>query len=337
MNPSQLENLLGTLVKKHLLQSVMIWGAPGIGKSHTVAAVAQAAKIDLIDLRISQLAPTDLRGLPVADHESRTSRWYPPEFLPRSGSGILFLDELNMAPPAIQGIAQQLVLDRKVGSYSLPEGWHVWAAGNRSEDGASVFSMPSALQNRFIHVTVMPHFESFRSWALQNGVDEKIVAFLAWRPELLHKRDPKNPAWPSPRAWTAANALHLAGLPMDPAIGDAPAGEFRAYLKVYDTLPDFDSILTGKAKDTPFPAEPSARYATLLGLAIRAKSADSVKNALDWITTKADPEWIQLFLHAKLDTARADNTFGVLATHLAANPKIKKFLDSYRKLLGNNF
>lgn len=337
MNPSQLENLLGTLVKKHLLQSVMIWGAPGIGKSHTVAAVAQAAKIDLIDLRISQLAPTDLRGLPVADHDSRISRWYPPEFLPRGGSGILFLDELNMAPPAIQGIAQQLVLDRKVGSYTLPEGWHVWAAGNRSEDGASVFSMPSALQNRFIHVTVVPHFESFRSWALQNGIDEKIVAFLAWRPELLHKRDPKSPAWPSPRAWTAANTLHLAGLPMDPAIGDAPAGEFRAYLKVYDTLPDFDSILAGKAKDMPFPAEPSARYAASLGLAIRAKSADSVKNALDWITTNADPEWIQLFLHAKLDTARADNTFGVLATHLAANPKIKKFLDSYRKLLGNNF
>ena len=150
MNPTQLEHLLSTLVKKHLLQSVMIWGAPGIGKSHTVADVAKSAKIDLIDLRISQLAPTDLRGLPVADHEARTSRWYPPEFLPRSGSGILFLDELNMAPPAIQGIAQQLVLDRKVGSYTLPEGWHVWAAGNRSEDGASVFSMPSALQNRFI-------------------------------------------------------------------------------------------------------------------------------------------------------------------------------------------
>lgn len=335
MNPTQLEHLLSTLVKKHLLQSVMIWGAPGIGKSHTVAAVAETAKIELIDLRISQLAPTDLRGLPVADHEARTSRWYPPEFLPRSGSGILFLDELNMAPPAIQGIAQQLVLDRKVGSYTLPEGWHVWAAGNRSEDGASVFSMPSALQNRFIHVTVEPHFESFRSWALQNGIDEKIVAFLAWRPELLHKRDPKSPAWPSPRAWVAANALHLADLPMNPAIGDGPAGEYRAYLKVYDTLPDFDTILAGNTKGIPFPKEPSARYAAAIGIAIRAKSPDKVKNALDWITENADPEWIQLFLHAKLDTARADNTFGVLAAHLGKNPKIKKFLDSYRKLLGN--
>jgi hypothetical protein len=96
-----------------------------------------------------------------------------------------------------------------------------------------------------------------------------------------------------------------------------------------------DSILAGKAKETPFPSEPSARYAASLGLAIRAKSAESVKNALDWITSNADPEWIQLFLHAKLDTARADNTFGVLAAHLAANPKIKKFLDSYRKLIGN--
>ena len=148
MNPTQLEHLLTTLVKQHLLQSVMIWGAPGIGKSHTVAAVAQATKIDLIDLRISQLAPTDLRGLPVADHEARTSRWYPPEFLPRSGSGILFLDELNMAPPAIQGIAQQLVLDRKVGSYTLPEGWHVWAAGNRSQISSTQNSSSSPLRGQ---------------------------------------------------------------------------------------------------------------------------------------------------------------------------------------------
>ena len=116
----------------------MIWGAPGIGKSQTVAEVAREAKIELIDLRLSQLAPTDLRGLPVADHKERTARWYPPEFLPRGGQGILFLDELNMAPPAMQGIAQQLVLDRQVGSYTLPKGWHVWAAGNRLEDGASV-------------------------------------------------------------------------------------------------------------------------------------------------------------------------------------------------------
>lgn len=311
----------------------MIWGAPGIGKSQTVAEVAREAKIELIDLRLSQLAPTDLRGLPVADHDTRTARWYPPEFLPRTGEGILFLDELNMAPPAMQGIAQQLVLDREVGSYKLPEGWHVWAAGNRAEDGASVFQMPSALQNRFVHVTVEANFDSFRQWALGHGIHERIVAFLAFRPQLLHKRDAAQPAWPSPRAWAAANALYQAGLTVEPAVGKGAAGEFTAYERVYNSLPDLDSILEGKGKSIAFPASPDARYATVIGLATRSKEQKGVKCAMDWVVEKSDPEWIQLFIHAKLDTAAADNSIGIIAATLAGNPKVKKFLESYRKLV----
>ena len=335
MNPRQLQNFLSTLVARDLRQSVMVWGAPGIGKSQTVAEVARAAKIDLVDLRLSQLAPTDLRGLPVADHQERSARWYPPEFLPRSGKGILFLDELNMAPPAMQGIAQQLVLDREVGSYKLPAGWHVWAAGNRAEDGASVFQMPSALQNRFIHLSVEVHFDSFRQWALGHGIHERIVAFLAFRPQLLHRRDPAQPAWPSPRAWAAADALYKAGLPVEPAVGKGAAGEFSAYERVYASLPDLDAILAGTGKSIAFPVPPDARYATTIGLATRSKDHKSVKNALEWVSAKADPEWIQLFIHAKLDTAAADNSIGTLAATLAANPKVKKFLESYRKLLSD--
>jgi MoxR-like ATPase len=69
---------------------------------------------------------------------------------------MLFLDEINMAPPAMQGIAQQLILDRQVGSYRVPEGWFIWAAGNRKSDRAAVFEMPSALANRFIHLDLAP-------------------------------------------------------------------------------------------------------------------------------------------------------------------------------------
>lgn len=333
MNPRKLHQFLSTLVSKRLHQSVMIWGAPGIGKSQTVAEVAREAKIELIDLRLSQLAPTDLRGLPVADHDSRTACWYPPEFLPRAGEGILFLDELNMAPPAMQGIAQQLVLDREVGSYKLPDGWHVWAAGNRAEDGASVFQMPSALQNRFVHVTVEANFDSFRQWALGHGIHERIVAFLAFRPQLLHKRDAAQPAWPSPRAWAAANALFQAGLTVEPAVGKGAAGEFTAYERVYTSLPDLDSILEGSGKSIAFPSSPDARYATVIGLATRSREPKSVKSAMDWVVEKSDPEWIQLFIHAKLDTAAADNSIGIIAATLAGNPKVKKFLESYRKLV----
>src|SRR5882672_6275659 len=122
MTPETLSNFLNTLVKNKLMFSTMIWGAPGIGKSSIVAQTAEVHQMEMIDLRLSQLAPTDLRGLPVA--ENGVSRWFPPEFLPREGKGVLFLDELNLAPPAMQGMAQQLILDRKVGSYCAPADWY---------------------------------------------------------------------------------------------------------------------------------------------------------------------------------------------------------------------
>ena len=108
----KLSSYLGSIVNHNIQSSLMIWGAPGIGKSSVVSSVAKKNNLELIDLRISQLAPTDLRGIPVP--ANKVASWYPPEFLPKEGKGILFLDEINMAPPAVQGIAQQLILDRKI-------------------------------------------------------------------------------------------------------------------------------------------------------------------------------------------------------------------------------
>ena len=187
MTPQELTPYLSRLVEHKLQLSLMLWGPPGIGKSSIVADVASKNDLQLVDLRLSQLAPTDLRGLPVA--ENGVSRWFPPEFLPTSGQGILFLDEINMAPPAMQGIAQQLILDRQVGSYRVPEGWFIWAAGNRKSDRAAVFEMPSALANRFIHLDLVPDFDSFKAWGLRTGLGEQVLAFLAFRPSLLHQID----------------------------------------------------------------------------------------------------------------------------------------------------
>src|SRR6187397_1781988 len=124
MTPAALRAFLDRLVTEKLFLSTMVWGAPGIGKSSIVAQAATAQGIDFIDVRLSQLAPTDLRGLPVPDAKAAVSRWFPPEFLPREKGrgGILFLDEINMAPPAMQGMAQQLILDRRIGSYVVPDG-----------------------------------------------------------------------------------------------------------------------------------------------------------------------------------------------------------------------
>lgn len=310
----------------------MIWGAPGIGKSSIVAQVAQENDIDFVDVRLSQLAPTDLRGLPVA--EDGISKWYPPEFLPRTGKGILFLDELNMAPPAMQGVAQQLILDRRVGSYIVPEGWYVWAAGNRKEDRASVFDMPAPLANRFLHLQVEADFDSFKTYALETGVHEQAIAFLSYRPSLLHKIDPQQPAWASPRSWVMASLLHSAGLDITPAVGTGAVAEFAAFITLYNTLPSLAPILEGKGDNISFPSEPSIRYATTIGLTVRANSANQAYNAFTWLSRVATAEWVQLFAVDMFRLMRTKGQMGQLATLVQKEPKLQKFLKQYQQLVG---
>ena len=140
MRPSQVTQALEYLIKAK--QPVMLHGSPGVGKSQVVKQVADKLGIEMIDLRLSQLDPVDLRGVPSVDKikvgktEVGKTNWNVPSFLPTEGNGILFLDEINSAAQATQAAAYQLVLDRKLGDYELPSGWAMVAAGNRSTDRA---------------------------------------------------------------------------------------------------------------------------------------------------------------------------------------------------------
>lgn len=337
LTPRQLGLFLDQLVAHRILLSTMLWGPPGIGKSSIVAQTAEKHGLDCIDVRLSQLAPTDLRGLPVA--ENGISRWYPPEFLPRDGQGILFLDEVNLAPPAMQGMAQQLILDRKVGSYSLPDGWFIWAAGNRKEDRGSVYDMPAPLANRFVHLMVEPDFESFKAYAVAHDASEQILAFLSFRPALLHKLDPQQPAWPSPRSWMMASTLHKVGLDIATVVGVGAATEFEAYAAVYAQLPDVERILAGAGSQIRFPAEPSVRYATAMGLTVRANSAQQGYNALRWLADRSvadrvGKEWLQLCVFDLLHRARARNEGGALIELVKRDARLKGYVDDFVVLLG---
>ncbi|HMQ34210.1 MAG TPA: MoxR family ATPase [Chloroflexaceae bacterium] len=332
MKPQALAEYLDAMVAGGIMLSTMIWGPPGIGKSSIVAQTAGRYGLGFIDVRLSQLAPTDLRGLPVP--ENGVSRWYPPEFLPRDGRGILFLDELNMAPPAMQGMAQQLILDRRVGSYVVPEGWFIWAAGNRKEDRAAVFDMPAPLANRFVHLEVEPDFEDFKAYALGRGLHEQVVAFLSYRTALLHRMDPQQPAWPSPRSWEMASRLHDAGLDIAPVVGPAAAAEFRAFVSLYATLVDLEAILRGDGAGLAFPAEPSQRYALTVGLGVRARDAAQAHNAFRWLAGAAGGEWAQLFAMDLFRQMRARGQMGELARLVKEDPELQAFLREYRELLG---
>ena len=251
---------LKVLLKEKI--SVMMWGGPGIGKSQAVQQICDEWGWQLVDLRLSLLNPVDLRGLPYFNKERNEAVWLRPEFFPTKGNGILFLDEINVAPISTQIASYQLLLDRRIGSHILPDGWRIVAAGNRVQDSAAVTKMPTPLANRLIHLEVEANIDDWKLWA--NGkVDPRIIAFLNFRPALLATLPKEEEvAFPTPRAWNHVSRI----LPLYPTIDDAEpvikgtvgagAGkEFISFMQIYADLPDVDGILQGKVKDVPKKAD----------------------------------------------------------------------------------
>lgn len=246
---------------------IFIWGTTGIGKStllkDTAREIAKSEGLELtengdknsfgfIDIRISQLEPSDLRGLPSIKDDK--TKWLIPNWLPteKDSKGILFFDELNLSPPSIQATAYQLILDRRLGDYKLPSGWVIISAGNRVEDKCNVFEMSSALSNRFTHSELMiPDKDLWLDWALKNEIDNRIIAFLQFKPSVLFNFDSKNKdkSFPTPRSWAFCSKLikektdkKILNILVSSAVGEATATEFMAFLRLQNKI-DIKEIL----------------------------------------------------------------------------------------------
>jgi ATPase family associated with various cellular activities (AAA) len=261
-----------TSAKKHIINAYnkkiacMLWGPCGVGKSSLVKQVAQDLKMPLIDLRLPQLEPPDIRGIPAPNHQSKKAEWFYPEYLPDSGKGILFLDEIEKAPVAVKNAALQLILDREIGSYRLPDGWSIVAAGNREDDGCFSLPLGSALCNRMIHLNIEPDYEAWLGWARENNISNGILGYLAFRPDHLYTYNAGDVAFPTPRSWEMLNTM-LDGVDkvgeqnelLRAVVGDAVGLEYRTWLVVYKNvkvedivvkgkLPNFDEFEKGKEK-----------------------------------------------------------------------------------------
>lgn len=253
MKAMRLHSTLRTLLTQPW--AVFVWGAPGVGKSSVVRAVAAEMKLPVLDLRASLMDPTDLRGIPAL--ENGLAKWCPPSFLPgkKDKPGILFLDELNAAPPLVQASMYQLILDRRVGEYELPEGWKIIAAGNRQSDRAVTFRMSSALSNRFIHLTLDVDVESWQQWAVQAGIHPAVTAFIRFKPNLLWSRTNDAAAFASPRSWHMVSDVIYAfkeSADAEPLfsgiVGEAAAVEFIAFLADRISEKDLKKILKDPEK-----------------------------------------------------------------------------------------
>ena len=269
-----------------------LWGPPGIGKSDIVKQIGVDAGREVVDVRLALWEPTDIKGIPYYNADQGKMVWAPPSELPTDpeSTAIIFLDELNSAPPAVQAAAYQLILNRRVGTYELPKGVDVVAAGNREGDRGVTYRMPAPLANRFIHLEMKIDFDDFQEWAVMNNVHPEVVGYVGFAKQDLYDFDPKSPskAFATPRSWVFVSdllkdddcdidTLHnlIAG-----AVGDGLAVKFMAHRKIAGRLPKAEDILKGKVKDLQI-KEVSAMYSLTVSLCYELKD-QAEKKAKNW-------------------------------------------------------
>lgn len=277
VTPIQLIDLLPHFHSANI--PLFLWGSPGIGKSSIVHTYARNIDALVVDVRLSQFDPVDLRGLPSLSGD--TTRWMAPAVLPFEASPdfpddrpiLLFLDELAQAAPAVQSAAFQLVLDRRVGEHTLRSNVYIIAASNRSTDRAGTNRLATPLLNRFAHLQVVSDFETWKMWAVDAGIHPLVIGFLLQRPALLDQFELalKNGAqsFATPRSWHFLSSLlhSLSDISSTPThtlatfaastVGTAVAAEFVAFVENAFTLPTWEEIIssptTAKVPDTTTP------------------------------------------------------------------------------------
>ncbi|MGW3646259.1 AAA family ATPase [Streptomyces sp. NPDC000878] len=282
---------------------VLLWGEPGIGKTAALTQLAAALDLPLTTVIASVHEPSDFSGLPVVGDDPATHGvpMAPPDWavrLVRAGRGLLFLDELSTAPPAVQAALLRLVLERRIGALQLPPGVRIVAAANPRSSAADGWELSPPLANRFVHLqwthdhevvvrglggtwprATLPRLDPEK---LPDAVDfarRAVCALLAARPKLVHQlpgnETRRGGAWPSPRSWdmtlsliafatAAGSSREVLSLLVRGAVGDGPGLELLASLDRLD-LPDPESLLADPA-GAELPERGDLRQAVLDGV-----------------------------------------------------------------------
>ena len=296
---SQVRTVTSRAAKRSLLRCfkskrpVFLWGPPGIGKSEMIADITSEMGGYMIDLRMATMEPTDLRGIPFYNKDNGKMDWAPPIDLPDEELAsqypivVLFLDEMNSAAPAIQAAGYQLILNRRIGKYKLPDNVVIVAAGNRDGDKGVVYRMPAPLANRFVHLEMRVDHESWEDWAITNRIHKDVIGYIGFAKQDLFDFDPKSSSrsFATPRSWAfVSQLLEDDSMEQDTlmdlvsgTVGEGLASKFMAHRKIASQLPDPVEILAGKVKDLKI-KEISAMYSLTISMCYELKDAHEKAN-----------------------------------------------------------
>ena len=328
---------------------LFLWGPPGIGKSELVADVTQELGGFMIDLRLGQMEPTDIRGIPFYNKESGKMDWAEPVDLPSQELAdkypivVLFLDEMNSSAPSVQAAAYQLILNRRVGKYHLPDNVVMVAAGNRESDKGVTYRMPTPLANRFIHQEMKTDFASWQDWAVNHNIHKDIIGYLGSNKQDLYDFDPKSSsrAFATPRSWSFVSEIlseddgdedTITNL-ISGTIGEGLAIKFNAHRKVSGRMPRPEDILSGKVTTLEV-NEVSAMYSLVISMCYELKDAVEKKVADKEFHAMADCFFAYMMKNFETELVVMGARIALTVYALPFQPTKLKNFDEFHKKYG---
>ena len=293
--------------------SVLVRGHPGIGKSAMAQAMAKEMGLELIDIRLAQRDPADVAGVYFPDGDKKVLHLLTPDWVlqARDKPVMVFLDEINAAVTKLhQAAAYQIVLEHRVGPFAFHKDTVVLAAGNLEEDNAIVTPLSSALSNRFAHFRLRVDAKSWVEWGASNGIDARILGFIAAKGNELLYANTGEDAFPSPRTWEMASRV-MARVEegqirrvLTACVGAAAAVEFASWMELYGRVDPAAIIRGGKKMEFTKPPglDPSFRYAAIFAVASwvlenPGLQPDELENLVRFLASRGlDPEYQLLCL-----------------------------------------
>jgi len=328
---------------------LFLWGPPGIGKSELVEGITADLGGLMIDLRLGQMEPTDIRGIPFYNKEKNVMEYAPPIDLPDAETAaqypivVLFLDEMNSAPASVQSAAYQLILNRRVGKYVLPDNVVMVAAGNRESDKGVTYRMPTPLANRFIHQEMKVDFGSWQEWAVQHNIHKDVVGYLSFAKQDLYDFDAKSSsrAFATPRSWSFVSQL-LSDDTVDDdtvtnliagTVGEGLAVKFMTHRKVASRMPNPTDILKGKVKDLNV-KEVSAMYSLVISMCYELKGAVEAKVDMKEFHEMADNFFAYMMKNFETELVVMGARIALTTYNLPFQPTKLKNFDEFHQRFG---
>lgn len=305
MKPSQLVSLIQSRHEAEIRRALLVEAAPGVGKTEIAYQVSKILKIGFMAIHAPLLVAEDY-GFPVVSKDKMnvdfvvSSSKFPLEGSDCPEFGIFLIDELPQADTAGQKILANLVQEREIHGKKLKAGWTIVCTGNRQKDRAGANRILGHLGNKITRVELDVSLDDWTQWALQNDVNPEVVAFIRFRPALLSNFDPQQEINATPRAWVHGVSACLGAIPKELEfecfkgdVGEGPAAEFLAFLKIYRNMPNPDAILLDPKK-AKLPTDPATLYALCGALSHRA-TPQNFGRALTYVR-RMDPEFSVLFV-----------------------------------------